>query len=125
MSIYSQQQQSFTPLTAVSQLVPPNPPVRPESALTREQTLSFDGSVYPTPHLRDTSLPVAAQQQQIRSQHGSERNVCLPAQLPIVQRTIPIPEDTEIGTSARPLNELMKDINSHGEMVYVHRVSNI
>jgi hypothetical protein len=114
MSIYSQP--AFTPLTVASNVLHPHPP-RPESALTREQTLSFDGSVQ---SIRGRSPPPPAIiQQQLQVQHVMEDALSHSSS----KHSIPIPEDTEIGTSAAPLNELMKDIEVLVELIPVHRVS--
>src|ERR1700753_3010911 len=101
MSIYSQA--AFTPLTAQS------PALRPGTALTREQTLSFDNTSIGSPHVRAHSpvLQLATTSQDAAKWRYS------------------IPEDTEIGTSSKPLNELVHDIRGYGGAIYVHRVSRL
>jgi hypothetical protein len=119
MSIYSQP--AFTPLTAASNAI--HPPSISESALTKQQTLSFGESVQSTPLLRQRSpSPASILQQQQQMLHTFLENAPPHS---LTKRLVPIPENMEIGTSSRPLNELMRDIDVYGELVYVHRVSRL
>ena len=94
MSVFSQL--TFTPLTRTPVIHP-----APDIPLTREQTLSPNSN---SVHLLDHQLHSLGE-------HEHERG----------SNDIPI-GNVDVGTSSKPLNDLITDIQLYGESVTVHRV---